>query len=79
MRHCVCGVLSWCSRWGFRRIEDICWIKTNKEVKPKDGKPGRAYLSAQHQDPRSTLVHTKVRGGGAHTWLGGGCTALHSS
>lgn len=44
-------------RWNFRRIEDICWIKTNKR---RDTEPDRKYLSAQHQDPHSTLVHTKV-------------------
>lgn len=45
-------------RWDFRRIEDICWIKTNRR---RDTEPDRKYLSAQHQDPHSTLVHTKVR------------------
>ena len=44
-------------RWGFKRIEDICWIKTNKDV----GK--RKYLSAVNQEPGSMLVHTKVNGG----------------
>jgi N6-adenosine-specific RNA methylase IME4 len=48
-RHCF-------ERWDFRRIEDICWIKTNKR---RDTEPDRKYLSAQHQDPHSMLVHTK--------------------
>lgn len=45
------------NRWGFRRIEDICWIKTNRQ---REKEPDRKYLSAQHQNPHSTLVHTKV-------------------
>ena len=43
-RHCL-------KKWGFRRCEDICWIKTNKE-------PARKYML--QQDPHPTLVHTKV-------------------
>lgn len=62
MRTCVCV---WSHthlphpllRWNFRRIEDICWIKTNKR---RDTEPDHKYLSAQHQDPHSMLVHTKV-------------------
>ena len=46
-RHCL-------KKWGFRRCEDICWIKTNRE------QPGKK-LSAVHQEPNSVLVHTKVR------------------
>lgn len=42
-RHCL-------RSWGFRRCEDICWIKTNKD-------PGRKYML--QQDPHNTLVHTK--------------------
>eukprot|EP00878_Enallax_costatus_P021350 GHUV01022599.1.p1 GENE.GHUV01022599.1~~GHUV01022599.1.p1 ORF type:complete len:485 (+),score=113.06 GHUV01022599.1:720-2174(+) len=45
-RHCF-------QKWGFKRIEDICWIKSNKDV----GK--RKYLSAVNQEPGSMLVHTK--------------------
>lgn len=44
-RHCL-------SKWGFRRCEDICWIKTNKD-------PSRKYLSASNQEPYSVLTHTK--------------------
>ncbi|GIL60443.1 hypothetical protein Vafri_15030 [Volvox africanus] len=40
-------------KWGFRRCEDICWIKTNKEL----GK--RPYLKPTNQHPESMLVHTK--------------------
>ena len=36
-------------RWGFRRCEDICWIKTNKN------KPGNtSYL-----EPKALFQHTK--------------------
>jgi hypothetical protein len=56
VRVCVFGVL-FTLRWDFRRIEDICWIKTNRR---RDTEPDRKYLSAQHQEPNSTLVHTKV-------------------
>ncbi len=45
-RHCL-------KKWGFRRCEDITWIKTNKEHPNKK-------LSAVHQDPNSVLVHTKA-------------------
>jgi N6-adenosine-specific RNA methylase IME4 len=45
-RHCL-------KKWGFRRVEDICWIKTNREH------PDRPYLSSVHQEPNSVLVHTK--------------------
>ncbi|KXZ54988.1 hypothetical protein GPECTOR_3g153 [Gonium pectorale] len=57
-----CFLFLWCGaeegleagrKWGFRRCEDICWIKTNKEA----GK--RAYLKAANQHPESMLVHTK--------------------
>lgn len=41
-------------RWNFRRSEDICWIKTNKEH------PSRKYLSNLNQDSKSVLVRTKV-------------------
>lgn len=40
-------------KWGFRRCEDICWIKTNKD----QGR--RPYLKAANQHPESMLVHTK--------------------
>ncbi|KXZ54992.1 hypothetical protein GPECTOR_3g157 [Gonium pectorale] len=59
-----CFLFLWCGaeegleagrKWGFRRCEDICWIKTNKEA----GK--RAYLEAANQHTESMLVHTKVR------------------
>ncbi|KAF8065623.1 mettl14 [Scenedesmus sp. PABB004] len=43
-RHCL-------RRWGFRRVEDICWVKTNKDAK------ARTYLNSQ--EPGSMLVHTK--------------------
>lgn len=35
--------------WGFRRCEDICWIKTNKT------KPG----NTKYMEPNSVLQHTK--------------------
>ena len=35
--------------WGFRRCEDICWIKTNK----KD--PG----NVKYTEPKAVLQHTK--------------------
>ncbi|GAX80720.1 hypothetical protein CEUSTIGMA_g8155.t1 [Chlamydomonas eustigma] len=44
-RHCL-------NKWGFRRCEDICWVKTNKEHPNKK-------LSAVHQELNSVLVHTK--------------------
>ena len=44
-RHCF-------RKWGFRRCEDICWIKTNKD-------PNRKYTL--QQDTHACLVHTKVR------------------
>ena len=44
-RHCF-------RKWGFRRCEDICWIKTNKD-------PSRKYIL--QQDTHACLVHTKVR------------------
>lgn len=47
-RHCL-------NKWGFRRVEDIVWIKTNKERNPRTG-----YLQAINQEPYSILVHTKV-------------------
>lgn len=56
-RHCL-------RKWGFRRCEDICWIKTNKD-------PSRKYML--HQDPHACLQHTKV--GAAHSpweWLSAG-------
>ncbi|KAG2496477.1 hypothetical protein HYH03_005303 [Edaphochlamys debaryana] len=40
-------------KWGFRRCEDICWIKTNREGSK------RPYLKATNQHPDSILVHTK--------------------
>lgn len=43
-------------RWGFRRIEDICWIKTNMD-------PNRKYLIPQNQKEGSLLAHTKVTHG----------------
>lgn len=49
-RHCL-------NKWGFRRSEDICWIKTNNDH------GNRKYLSAVHQEHNSVLVRTKVRGG----------------
>jgi N6-adenosine-specific RNA methylase IME4 len=44
-RHCL-------RKWGFRRCEDICWIKTNKDS-------SRKYML--HQDPHNCIVHTKVK------------------
>jgi hypothetical protein len=44
-------------RWGFTRVEDICWIKTNKDK----AKTGRPYLSADFQEANSMLTHTTVR------------------
>eukprot|EP00879_Flechtneria_rotunda_P026459 GHRR01028212.1.p2 GENE.GHRR01028212.1~~GHRR01028212.1.p2 ORF type:complete len:259 (+),score=66.68 GHRR01028212.1:600-1376(+) len=45
-RHCL-------KKWGFRRSEDVCWIKTNKDA------ASRKYLIAEYQEPGSMLVHTK--------------------
>eukprot|EP00798_Chlamydomonas_sp_ICE-L_P014419 gene14419-20424_t len=42
-RHCL-------KKWGFRRSEDICWIKTNKEGKD------RKYLSHVHQDQEHCIL-----------------------
>ena len=36
-------------KWGFRRCEDICWIKTNKT------NPG----NTKYLEPNSVLQHTK--------------------
>ncbi|PNW88915.1 hypothetical protein CHLRE_01g050600v5 [Chlamydomonas reinhardtii] len=46
-------------KWGFRRVEDICWIKTNKEGGKGPGGGRRPYLTAANQHPESMLVHTK--------------------
>ena len=46
-RHCL-------QKWGFRRCEDICWIKCNAT------KQDRVQASV-HQDSHSTLQHTKAR------------------
>jgi N6-adenosine-specific RNA methylase IME4 len=40
-RHCL-------QKWGFRRCEDICWIKTNKQQR-----------KTTSTDPQSVLQHTK--------------------
>ena len=37
-------------KWGFRRCEDICWVKANVM------NPGKS----QHLDPKSVLQNTKV-------------------
>ncbi|CAL8465627.1 g5163 [Coccomyxa elongata] len=42
-RHCL-------KKWGFRRCEDICWIKTNAEA---------ARKMAARQDAHAVLQHTK--------------------
>ena len=44
-RHCL-------SQRGFRRCEDICWIKTNKEQRK---------AASVRQDSQALLQHTKVR------------------
>ena len=44
-RHCL-------QQWGFRRCEDICWIKTNKEQRK---------AASVRQDTQAVLQHTKVR------------------
>jgi hypothetical protein len=41
-------------RWGFKRCEDICWIKTNQQHK------SRKYLIPTYQQEGSMLAHTKV-------------------
>lgn len=58
-RHCL-------KKWGFRRVEDVCWVKTNREGGGGGG--GRKYLSATNQasgtvaDLSATLaVHTHRR------------------
>jgi MT-A70 len=51
-RHCL-------KRWGFRRCEDICWVKTNKDS-------SRKYM--HRQDPAALLQHTKVRAGRERVW-----------
>ena len=43
-RHCL-------QQWGFRRCEDICWIKTNKEQRK---------AASVRQDAQAVLQHTKV-------------------
>ncbi|EIE18381.1 hypothetical protein COCSUDRAFT_20697, partial [Coccomyxa subellipsoidea C-169] len=43
-RHCL-------KKWGFRRCEDICWIKTNAQA---------ARKVAARQDAHAVLQHTKV-------------------
>ena len=43
-RHCL-------RKWGFRRCEDICWIKTNVAPERK---------GALRPDAHSVLQHTKV-------------------
>lgn len=43
-RHCL-------QQWGFRRCEDICWIKTNKEQR---------RAASVRQDTQAVLQHTKV-------------------
>lgn len=55
-------------------MEDICWIKTNKEGGKGPGGGRRPYLTAANQHPESMLVHTKVRGGRLR---GGGATSGH--
>lgn len=45
-RHCL-------NRWGYRRCEDIVWIKTNND-------PDRKYVNAANQEALSVLQHTKV-------------------
>lgn len=42
-RHCL-------QQWGFRRCEDICWIKTNKEQR---------RAASVRQDTQAVLQHTK--------------------
>lgn len=44
-RHCF-------HKWGYRRCEDIVWIKTNKY-------PNQKSLSAINQEAHSVLQHTK--------------------
>ncbi|WIA36475.1 hypothetical protein OEZ86_007775 [Tetradesmus obliquus] len=45
-RHCL-------RKWGYKRAEDICWIKTNTQHK------SRKYLIPTYQQEGSMLVHTK--------------------
>lgn len=45
-RHCL-------NRWGYRRCEDIVWIKTNND-------PDRKYVNAANQEALSVLQHTKA-------------------
>ena len=45
-RHCL-------KKWGFRRCEDICWVKTNTDPSRK--------ASTVRQDANAILQHTKVR------------------
>lgn len=44
-RHCL-------NKWGYRRCEDVVWIKTNKDPKQKS-------LSAKNEEVRFVLQHTK--------------------
>merc|ERR1719379_1020391 len=44
-------------RWGFRRVEDICWVKTNRQA-PVDER-GRARQSAVMYGDHSILQRTK--------------------
>ena len=61
----VCFVFIWCGvahleqarilfkRWGFRRCEDICWVKTNKKAAEEGNASNVTY------DENSILVRTK--------------------
>lgn len=40
-------------KWGFRRCEDICWLKTNKEKKKEDN------INISHRDNKFIFHHTK--------------------
>lgn len=56
-RHCL-------TAWGFRRVEDIVWVKTNMQ----GGR--RKYLGAANQDPSSV-------GGAVCAWAQHGDSGMH--
>lgn len=45
-------------KWGFRRIEDLCWVKTNRKVKQVDGNADKTVLANMSEDI-SYMARTK--------------------
>lgn len=48
-------------RWGFRRCEDICWIKTNKGAPPNAPRPQLDPGALFHRTKEHCLMGIKVR------------------